>query len=537
MPREPNNKTLASPLQLLLTLAAFVFVFAAFVVPKRIDWFDAMSFAYYPLELFVLALALLVPAGPGRVLRWLLAIVLAAGVIFRLADMVAFQVFLRPFNPVFDTYLLSDGFHFISSSFGQLVAVLMALFLVALSASLIVISFLSLARMQRVLWLRPRTSFALALAALFVWLAASAAGWPRASRYFYDQLAMHVAHTLTSIKDLREFKDIVDSDAYAQVPGEELFGALRGKDVLVVFVESYGRTLLDKKEYAQQFVPYLRAAGADLAAAGWQSRSAFLTSPTVGGISWLAHGTALSGLWIDSQVRYDSLMMSQRASLPRLFKRAGWRTVGVMPAITLAWPEGDYFGYDRVYTAPELQYRGKPYNYVTMPDQFTLAQFQKFERDNKNRTPVMAELALLSSHAPWTPVPTMIDWGSVGDGSVFSEEASSGDSAETVWQDRDRVLRQFRESIEYVLSSLTSYAQTYGDEDLVMLVIGDHQPMPYVTDNAESRDVLTHIIAKDPSVIDAISHWQWSAGMLPSSAAPVWRMDEVRDRFIQAFSQ
>jgi hypothetical protein len=52
----------------------------------------------------------------------------------------------------------------------------------------------------------------------------------------------------------------------------------------------------------------------------------------------------MSGLWIDSQLRYDALMMSQRPSLIRLFQRAGWRTVGVMPAITLAWPEGQYFG-------------------------------------------------------------------------------------------------------------------------------------------------------------------------------------------------
>lgn len=538
MPREQHPaRSLLSPVQLLLTLAAICFVFLAMVIPNRITWLDAMSFAYLPLEMFVLGLALLVPGIPGRALRAVLALFFAAGVVFRIADMVAFEVFSRPFNPVFDTYLLAFGFDFLKSSFGIIGAVVAAILVTGLAAAIILLAFLVLARLHRVVRSAPRATGSAMLVGLIIWGGLSAAGWPRASRYFYDQFAMHVASTFTSIADLRDFNAVVNIDSYASVPGDTLFGALEGKDVLVVFIESYGRTLVDKAEYAQLFRPSLEAATVKLSNAGYLSRSAFLTSPTVGGISWLAHGTALSGLWIDSQVRYDSLMMSDRPSLVRLFQRAGWRTVGVMPAISLAWPEGEYFGYDQLYTAPELDYRGAPYNYVTMPDQFTLAQFQKFERDAAGDKPIMAEIALLSSHAPWTPVPTLIRWEDVGDGTVFSEEATAGDSPEVVWQDRDRVLKQFRECIEYVIDSLVSFTETFGDEDLVVLIIGDHQPMPYVTDNSENRDVLTHIIARDPAVMAAIEDWQWSEGMLPADDAPVWRMDTVRDRFIEAFSR
>ena len=48
-----------------------------------------------------------------------------------------------------------------------------------------------------------------------------------------------------------------------------------------------------------------------------------------------------------------------------------------MPAITLPWPEADWFGYDRVLAARDLGYRGQPFNWVTMPDQFTLAAFER----------------------------------------------------------------------------------------------------------------------------------------------------------------
>jgi hypothetical protein len=48
-----------------------------------------------------------------------------------------------------------------------------------------------------------------------------------------------------------------------------------------------------------------------------------LTSPTFGGISWLAHSTLQSGLWIDNQQRYNQLVASNRFTLSDAFKQAG----------------------------------------------------------------------------------------------------------------------------------------------------------------------------------------------------------------------
>ncbi|MFM1896843.1 MAG: hypothetical protein RLZZ385_1917 [Pseudomonadota bacterium] len=515
---------------------ALFFIVSALVLPNRLSWIGPTAWNYFPLEAVLIGLLLLVPGRGGRLVHGLCAVALAAGIVFRIADMSAFLVFARPFNPVLDTYLLSDGMNFLSSSFGRLGASLAALAVLGLVLLIIWASWHALGRVRR--WVRaaPRLSGVVLLAGLAAWTGMALNESPRASRYFIDQLHMHVRNTLTSFAELQAFHSVVNLDPYGDVPGEDLFGGLQGKDVLVVFVESYGRIVLDLEEYSAHIRPVLERATASLADQGFQARSGFLTSPTVGGISWLAHGTALSGLWIDSQIRYDSLVISQRPSLVRLFQRAGWRTVGVMPAITLTWPEGQYFGYDQLYTASDLDYRGLPFNYVTMPDQFTLAQFQRRERESASRGPIMAEIALISSHAPWTPIPDVIDWQSVGDGLVFNDQARAGDPPEVMWQDKARVLQGYRDSIAYVIDTLVSYVTTYGDDDLVVMILGDHQPMPYVTEEAESRDVPVHFIARDPAVLDAIAHWQWSAGMLPADAAPTWRMDELRDRFIEAFS-
>jgi hypothetical protein len=359
---------------------------------------------------------------------------------------------------------------------------------------------------------------------------------PAATTTFYDQISEHIRDSHHSYAELKQFrKDVAIDSIVAKTSTANLLSKLKGKDVLLIFIESYGRTVLDKPEFAKHMRPVLQQATKDLNDKNINVRSAYLTSSTLGGLSWLAHGTALSGLWINSQARYDSLIMSERPSLNRLFKNAGWRTSAVMPAITMAWPEGNYFGYDQIYAADSLGYKGKSFNWVTMPDQYTLSAYQMLER-KPGHLPVMTEMALISSHAPWTPIPYLVDWNAIGDGRIFNSQAISGDSPEVVWQNNDRIREQYRKSIEYALKNLVSFATTYGDDNLVILAFGDHQPAPLVTGDSDNRDVIVHLITRAPEVMEAVSDWHWTNGMLPAEDAPVWRMDELRPRLIQTFS-
>ena len=98
-----------------------------------------------------------------------------------------------------------------------------------------------------------------------------------------------------------------------------------------------------------------------------------------------------------------------------------------------------------------------------------------------------------------------------------------------------RVRTDYRTSIEYSLSSLISYIETYGDDNLVVIFLGDHQPSPIVTGQGASRDVPISIVSRDRSVFDRISQWGWQQGLKPDAQAPVWRMDAFRDRFLTAF--
>ena len=272
-----------------------------------------------------------------------------------------------------------------------------------------------------------------------------------------------------------------------------------------------------------------------MALAGLAMRSGFLTAPIVGGQSWLARASLLSGLRIDNQARYRALVASPRRTLLHLAQAAGWRTAAVVPAITLPWPEAGYFGYDRVLAAADLGYRGKPFNWVTMPDQFTLAAFERRLLDPEPRPPVFAEIALISSHAPWTPIPPLLPWEALGDGEVFDPYATAGDPPEVVWRDPDRVREQYRRALDYTLEVVASFAERHAADAPLIVVLGDHQPAPFVSGDPTGRDVPVHVIGA-PSALARLDGWGWSEGLVPRPSVAAWPMAAFRDRFLAAFA-
>lgn len=520
-----------------LTVIAFLGLFVALTLPNRLAWINPPALLFLPLEFMIIGLVLLlVPGRAGDVCRIVLTLLLGLAIVLRGADLVTHEIFARPFNLVLDSHLLADGSRLLTGVLGNFAAVAVGVMMAAAAGLLCWLAYVMLQRIQQALRAVPRMSGGVLLSLLLAGMFLNSAGWPRTGTFAWDQLVLHGRDTVDSIRDIQEFAEVVNEDEWADRSGAGLFDKLQGKDVYIVFAESYGRVLLEREPFVDSIRASLQQAQSILEADGVHMRSAFLTSPTVGGLSWLAHASALSGAWIDSETRYESLVISRRATLNRLFRDAGWHTVAAMPAISMAWPEGNYYGYDHIYHAHNFGYEGLPFNWVTMPDQYVWSALHARERTHADRRPVMAELALISSHAPWTPIAHVVPWNDVGDGRIFNEQAQSGPSPEEVWSEVESIRDHYRQSIEYMLATLVSYVQTYGDEDLVILVLGDHPPAPLVSGDTEGKQVPIHLIAHDPAVIEAINDWQWQPGLLPDSSAPVWRMDRLRDLFIEAFS-
>jgi hypothetical protein len=223
-------------------------------------------------------------------------------------------------------------------------------------------------------------------------------------------------------------------------------------------------------------------------------------------------------------------------TLSSAFRKAGWRTVALMPATHGGWPEGSFYRYQKVYQRPDFGYDGPKFGWSPMPDQFVLAALQSKQLGVRGHKPVLVEAELTSSHTPWAPLPKMVPWEDLGDGSLFDAIADAGNQRSDVWSDRSRIRTEYGRSIQYSLTALFSYLERYGTKNTVLVFLGDHQPSPLVTGGGASPDVPITVVAKDPAVLSQISSWGWQKGLKPGPDSPEWPMEKFRDRFLSAFT-
>ena len=265
----------------------------------------------------------------------------------------------------------------------------------ALLVALLALPVLALLRVTRVA--AGHRGWTLRAAAVLgvVWVVLRVAGAPVASSSAAALAVDEVQAVRAGLQDRAALARELAHDRFAATPGDRLLTALRGKDVLLVFVESYGRVAVQGSSFSPGVRAVLERGDAQLRSAGFSSRSAFLTSPTFGGLSWLAHSTLQSGIRVDGQRRYDQLVQHDRLTLTSAFERAGWRAVGVMPANHRAWPEGfSYYRYDAIYDRRNLGYRGPDFGLPPMPDQYALQALQRRELAPRHRAPLFAEVDL-----------------------------------------------------------------------------------------------------------------------------------------------
>ncbi|HVV20502.1 MAG TPA: sulfatase [Pseudonocardiaceae bacterium] len=523
------------------TLACLLVLFAL-IAPEDPNELSVWDFVRIPVEALVGAAVLIVlPARARRITAAVVGVLLGLVTIMKLFDMGFYVSLARPFDPIFDWAFLSPGVNFVESIVGKAGAVAAVILAVLVAVALVVFVTLSVMRLSRIAaghrgrTLRVVGAFAVVWLVFAVFDVQIAPGVSIASDDAATLAYDNAVQIGADLNDSKDFAQEMAVDQFRGTPGNQLLTALRGKTVLLVFVESYGRVAQQDPGISPGVNAVLDSGMAELSAAGFDARSAFLTSPTTGGGSWLPHSSIESGLWIDNAKRYSTFTSSNRFTLSDAFAKAGWRTVGDIPENHQDWPEGDVYHFQKIYDARNVGYRGPNFSYSDIPDQYTLSYFQRTELADPNHPPLFAEIDLTSSHTPWTPIPRFVPWNQVGNGSIYDPMPREGKQVSEVWPDTAKIHQAYGESIQYTLNTLVSFLLTYGDKNTVMIFVGDHQPSPAIVGDHASRDAPMAIVAKDPAVMDRIASWGWQEGLRPGPNTPVWRMSDFRDRFLAAF--
>jgi hypothetical protein len=518
-----------------VTVLALLLVWAGLVVPDQTIVFHAGAFARLPLELIlVVALAVVLPTVPRRVLAVTAGVVLAVLMVVKLLDFGFITAFDRPFDPISDSAYVGIGMETLRDGVGTKSADLVLVAIVVLVIALLALPVLALLRLTRVA--AGNREWALRTAAVLgvLWVALRIAGAPVASSSAASLAADEVDKIRSGLEAHRILDREIPRDRFRATPGNQLLTGLRGKDVLLLFVESYGRAAVQGSSYSPGIDRVLDRGTAQLRAGGFSTRTGYLSSSTFGGLSWLAHITMQSGIRIGTQRGYDQLAKSNRLTLATAFKRAGWRTIADQPVNKRFWPEGrDFYHYDKVYDRRNIGYRGPGFGIAPMPDQFDLESLQRQELAQRHDRPVFAEVDLISSHTPWTRIPRLIPWKQLGDGTIFNHVPVETSTAK-LFGDGARARKAYGDSIQYTMSTIVSFMRRYGNDNLVTILLGDHQA-PAVTPRGASHDVPISIIAHDPKVTAQIKSWGWQDGLHPTPQTPVWPMAAFRDRFLTAF--
>ena len=531
-------------LRLALTVGSVVLVWAVLVAPDRIFQLTPAAFARIPVELLVLvAAAVLLPPWPRRI------VAAVAGILFSLLTLVkilnaAFYLEIgRAFNPVFGWLDIPPAIGVVRATVGAtrtniaLVVVCLGLILIIAAITAATIHLTTVAARHRrdtVRALAGLTAVWAVLAGLSLQLVP---GSPVASTSAAGLVVAQVHSTQAALRDQHRFELALHrSDPEASVPASDLLTGLRGKDVIIDFIESYGQVAVQGTSFSRGVNAVLRQSTASLARAGWSTRSAWITSPGFGGISQLSHSTLQSGLWVNTELRYADLVASHRFTLTDAFDEAGWRTVSDSPEDDPVWPPGTrFYHFDKLYNRFNVGYHGPAFSYASMPDQYTYAALQRNELTPGHK-PVMAEIDTVSSHTPWAPLPAMVPWNKVGNGSIFNAISARSESPITVWRNDNTVRQFFGQSIQYSMRALTSWVTELHDPNLVLILLGDEQPGGPITRPGASHEVPISIVAHDPSVFRHIASWHWQDGLLPGHSAPHELMDAFRNQFLGAFS-
>jgi hypothetical protein len=467
-----------------------------------------------------------------RVPTWLLAavtVVMAFVRLFRIADGTIQWQWFRNVNLYLDVPLLADLARLLRASVPLPRLILGGLLLMLGLAALLFLIFAALVYAQRFLasgWWQ-RGVFA-CLLLLFLVAGVSPSDQKTRSGVFEKSVAPMFVEQLKfaiSAKELRRLK--ADQIRATQRRLEQMpssMTALRGADVLFFLIESYGSSVFRKPELQGIVEPELESFRSTLTQQGYFMASKYFESCTYGGGSWWAHATLATGVRVGDGLEYAVVL--QIAPPPRTlastFQQAGYRTVLVQPGMTRPFPEGMVHGFVKKYYLPHLEYRGPNFSWAPVPDQYVVDFIDRREVEPHTQ-PLFIQYVLVSSHAPWSTLPTPVDdWSQVRDTAVFQKHQKTFPVG---WSNLGDGGPAYGHSIAYDFEIIRRYLLERLTHNSLIIILGDHQPAGSVTGNDPSWAVPVHVLSRDRSLIERFVAAGYTGGMTPSANRSVPGME------------
>ena len=321
------------------------------------------------------------------------------------------------------------------------------------------------------------------------------ATWPYLSKPVLPTYLRQAKLLGTAFAERHQQKILAASPAF-----DSDLAALRGVDVNLFWLESYGRVAFSNADMHAQLKPSRDALAAQIKASGMQVVSAYASSTTFGGGSELAHLALLSGINTSDPIVHDLLLTTERPTLVTLFRDRGYQTLGFYPALTWDWPEKSFYRFDTFLDARDLNYKGPKLGYWTLPDQFALARLGQLHAITAESPKRFTFFSSITSHMPFHPVPPYLaDWAKILSDKPFDEAQMAAVKLQR--EDWFNMRPGYTGMMDYNYQWLAGYLAQPRVRDAIFIVLGDHQPAANVTGEGATWDVPVHIISRNPELL------------------------------------
>ncbi len=521
-----------------LSLAAALFLLNASLTfdnvwpTPAVTWTGGLSVEFAASVLLLILWKLLV-GPPSRLVLRLLAAWWTLLVIGRYANVTAPALYGREISLYWDLQYVPDVLAMLAQAAAPWLVVLVVL---AVAVVLTVVYLSSLWAFSRVTdaisHAVPRlTLAAIALAILVLFagqhLSARVARWPA--------FATPVSASLVEQARL-SFDAVTGGTSLPASPSMASdLSRVNGADVVLLVLESYGRVTFDKPAFRARLAPSRAALDRALQLTDRAAVSAFVESPTFGGSSWLAHLSLMSGVEVRTPGAYARLMTEKRETLATVFARKGYRTVAIMPGLWYPWPEGAFYGFDEIYGAERLAYQGPQFGWWGLSDQFAIARLDEQVFKERDRAPAFVFFPTVSTHTPFVPVPPyQPDWSRMlTDRPYDMAEVDRAFEQQPDWLDLGP---SYLDAVSYSITTIAGYLEQRVARDVVLIVIGDHQPPSLVAGEGQPWDVPVHIIASSrrTPLLDQLKAAGFQPGTAPLGPA-LGKMSELLPTLLAGF--
>ena len=187
-----------------------------------------------------------------------------------------------------------------------------------------------------------------------------------------------------------------------------------------------------------------------------------------------------------------------------------------------------------VYGREHLEYEGPQFGWWSIPDQYALARLDALERRGPSRAPVFVVFPTSTTHAPFGPVPPYQPaWSRVLTKDAYDE--TDVERAMAVSPDLTNLGPSYVRAMAYEYRSLAGYLREQSD-DLLMILIGDHQPPAAVSGRDAPWLVPVHVIGSRRQGLRRLHHAGFRQGLDPRRPS-IGVMHQLAPVLLDAFDE